>query len=194
MAEPSLKEEYKAHYLRELQRRTELMAAVNVPLSLIGIFGGALSLASLQLSWPFGLVQWLQIELGIVALVLLAIASINLVRSYFGYTVAYVPTPLSLEADKANLAAYYGATATPDEVEKEVLEHLFTTYAVCAEKNTTSNDLRSLYLHLANRSLVASIPFVFLFHAVGVGYNVATKSLPVTQSAAPQAIQSGTSK
>lgn len=156
--------EYKALYLAELARREELNKAIDRPIAIISAFIGVLYFAFAGLVAPATFLQCAEILLALIIVGLLIVASFFLVRSYYGHTYGFVPTPLDLEDYRAKLEDYHSkyVACPPEEIAGKVLDHIYSAYIQGGHQNALINDQRSGYLHNAKAMLVRVVPLIVI--------------------------------
>lgn len=166
----TLRDFYKSHYDLEIVRKTDLTAALSIPVGVLSLLVGALVILAKELHVPLSNPETLQA----VALAISAAASLTsgyfLFRSLYDFAYGYVATPLEIHQYYVELAAFHKANgvADPDAkslAEEETLDYIDTEYAKYADRNSKNNDIKSTYLHRANGAMVAAV----LCASVGAG-------------------------
>lgn len=158
----SLREFYKSHYELELTRKTDLTAALAVPVGILSLLVGALVVMAKELHTPFSLSE----KLLCVAIALSAIASLVstyfLFRSLYNFAYGYIATPLEIQQYQAGLTSFHEGSGQllPEAKrlsEEETLEYVDSEYAKYADRNAKNNDIKSTFLHQANGAMIAAV-------------------------------------
>jgi len=157
-----LREFYKTHYERELTRKTELTAALSIPLGIISVLVGALVVMAKELHLPLSPLELLQgTAIGLGALASL-FSTYFLVRSLYHFAYGYVATPLEIQQYQARLVAFHVSEGMlPADAknlsEEETLDYIDSEYAKYADRNAKNNDIKSTFLHQANGAMIAAV-------------------------------------
>jgi hypothetical protein len=157
----TLRDFYKSHYDLELVRKTDLTAALSIPVGVLSLLVGALVILAKELHFPLSSAETVQA----VSLALSAAASVAsgyfLFRSLYDFAYGYVATPLEVRVYQVKLAAFHEAgLAEPDAkrlAEEETLDYIDSEYAKYADRNSRNNDIKSTYLHRANGAMVTAV-------------------------------------
>lgn len=171
----SLREFYKDHYERELTRKTELTAALSIPVGIVSVLVGALVVMAKELHLPLSSLEVLQgTAIGLAALASL-VSTYFLVRSLYNFAYGYVATPLEIQQYQTRLTAFHEGQGMllPDAkalADEETLEYVDGEYAKYAERNAKNNDIKSTFLHQANGAMIVAV----LCAAVAGGAHVFT--------------------
>ena len=179
----TLREFYKCHYERELTRKTELTAALSIPVGIVSLLVGSLLVMAKELRLPHAQLELVQGA----AIALSALASLAstyfLIRSLHNFAYGYVATPLEIQQYQASLTAFHESEgmASPDAkklAEEETLEYVDSEYAKYADRNAKNNDIKSTFLHQANSAMIAAVLFAAVAGGVYV-FNSISSPLPV---------------
>jgi len=173
----SVREFYKTHYALEVARKTNLTAALSLPVGVVSGIAGALVIMAKEAHAPLSVGDL--VELGAIALSAIAcsLSGYFLFRSLYNFTYGYTPTPLQLKKYKDQLAAFHASAGRPQAeanelAEAETLDYIDTEYAKNADRNAKNNDIKSSYLHRANGAMIAAVGFgavagvVYVFNSV----------------------------
>lgn len=168
-------ERYKEFYEHEWQRRENLQSAVNTPISIITLLGGAMVLmgkgfesGSAYLQWPF----WVSTA---VAVILLSRSVHLLIRSIHGYRYDRIPTPAELARHHEQFKEFYREQQKPGLTEPMFEAYLAEKYVAAAERNAVNNIKRDEYLLRANRFLVYALCATA---SAGIPAAIAAKAAP----------------
>ena len=158
----TIREFYKCHYDLELTRKTDLTAALSVPVGILSLLIGGLILMAKELHLPLSLCERL-IAAGIVASAFaLVVSTYFLFRSLHNFAYGYIATPLEIQQYQAGLLAFHeGAGMSPPDArklaEEETLDYVDSEYAKYADRNAKNNDIKSSFLHRANGAMIAAV-------------------------------------
>ena len=149
-------------YDYEASRRGELTGAVAIPIGILSVLGGALVAILKDLRPPLAGSDSLLLLAAAASLVLGAVSVFFLARSYFGFTYRYVATPKEVRDYHAAVKnTYLTASVAPElaayYADEKVLAYIQERYAEAAHHNTTNNDKKSYFLHLANGAMIAAL-------------------------------------
>jgi hypothetical protein len=159
----------KALYFRELDRRTELDGAPTMRVAILALLGGLFSYYSQRFIVERDLSSVVFI-IGTAGTIFFAVvAVIWIIRSYVGFTWAYLPFPDQLESHFQALIEYQAQYAFETAPEVLFTAHLRQRLIEAASQNASNNNQRaeliyraSLFLSIAVIfSLVAGAPVLF---------------------------------
>lgn len=160
----NVRDYYKEHYFLEATRRNELTNALSIPLGILSLLIGGLTVIARGIHLPLSSTSILLLALMTVAVVFILRTVYFLIRSYYNYEYGYAPTPLEIKTYKEELIAYYLALGeSPDaaiqKAESEALQHVDAEYAAHADRNAKNNNRKSSFMHNANSALIGAIIF-----------------------------------
>lgn len=159
----NLQEIYKEHYFFEINRKHQLTSQLGIPIGVLTILGGAIAFFVKSVQYAYDMKFLLLGAAVLISIFFLGRTIYYLIRSYYGFTYRYIPTPQEIEGYKQELSVYYETErALECDADKEVKEFLSERYAICTHENTINNDSKSAYLHKANTSLIFTLIFVML--------------------------------
>ncbi len=149
---------YKEHYFFEINRRHQLTSQLSIPIGILTVLGG---LSAYIVKNNFMCSD----DKKLLFAVLLSISSLffiitiyYLIRSYYGYTYRFIPSPKDINDYKKQLSDYHKKLGSSEEkVELELEEFLIERYAIAAHENTWNNDSKSVFLHKANTALIYTL-------------------------------------
>ena len=159
----------KALYFRELDRRTELDGTPTMRVAILALLGGLFSYYSQRFVVECDLPSVVFIIGTAGAIFFAVVAVIWIIRSYVGFTWAYLPFPDQLESHFQALVEYQAQYAFETAPEVLFAAHLRQRLIEAASQNASNNNQRaeliyraSLFLSIAVIfSLVAGAPVLF---------------------------------
>ncbi len=154
---------YKEHYQFEWEHRSYLAAALNIPIGVITILGGAT--AVMLQGYVYGSSSWSFVFIGLVAAssISIGVASIFLFRAFSGYSYERIPTPLNLNAYYEKLLKWHlDVGHKKEEAEQDFLYNYNIRLGEASEVNANNNKRRSAFLYNCNTSLAISLCFIVL--------------------------------
>lgn len=155
----SLREFYKELYFHEIDVREKLNSRIQIPLAIILSMIGGLSFMTPRLNivvYDLFLIGYLVCFC--LTCISLIIATLFLIRSFFGHEYSFLPTARDCEDYRILLGETYKGYENADELVEEHFEKFIVNeYVNSSTINTNCNDQRSLLLHFTNRFLIASI-------------------------------------
>lgn len=160
----SLREFYKSQYATEAARKTELTAALSLPVGVLSVLVGGLVVMSKELHLPFSIGEHVQFAAIALSAFACACAGYFLFRSLYNFAYGYSPTALELKNYKEKLVAFHRSDGQPESeanqiAEAETLKYIDGEYAKNTDRNSKNNDIKSSYLHRANGSIIAAVAF-----------------------------------
>lgn len=153
----------KTLYFRELDRRAQLDGAPTPRVAILGVVGGVFTYYSerLELSHPF--FTWFFLGCAAGAIVFSALSIIWIIRSYVGYTWAYLPYVDQLASHYQTLVAYHEEYATETaEPDRLFANHLRQRLVEATTQNTSNNNQRSELVYGASLFLSVAVVFALL--------------------------------
>ncbi len=159
----NLEEIYREHYFFEINRKHQLTSQLGIPIGVLTILGGVIAFFVKSVQYIAD-VKWIMLAaIVLISMFFLGRTIYYLIRSYYGYTYRYIPTPKEIEKYREELVAYYEAEGTPEgDPGTEIKDFLLDRYAICTHENTINNDSKSAYFHKANTSLIFTLILVIL--------------------------------
>jgi hypothetical protein len=175
--EPEL---YEKLYDAEWARRDGIQSAASVPIGVLTLIGGAMSVLVKNIDGAAPILErmfWIALAAAAVAF---ARASYFLVRCFVGPEYERIPLPSALRAYHRGLQAHYRALGRPIQAREDFESFLTEHYIQAGDQNAVNNVNRGEYLYKANRSLVATLLATVLC-AVPVGIHLRTRSPKVQE-------------
>jgi hypothetical protein len=159
---------YEKLYFHEIDVREKLGARLQVPLALIVSMVGALVYLVQNWNCPLsGVVSHAFLLLLVFGFSAIVFAAISFVRSWHGYTYAFLPTSEDSERYRQLLDETYKEYDNCRSLaERALTDYLCKYYIDCASKNSRCNDQRSLYLHKTNAWIIRSVLLIALAFGV----------------------------
>lgn len=172
----------KDHYFFELNRKQQLESALNLPVAVISVLAGLIALYVPRLAWPSGAPVLLLDLLVALAVVLLALAFWNVVRTFLRYEYQEIAPATQLLSYHADLKAFHLATGGAEQdADAEFAESLKKLYADAIEQNAFGNIGKAAHLYWAKLFLAGAA--VSLLLAAIPYYRIASSGSGVAQSA-----------
>ncbi|MGB4765335.1 MAG: hypothetical protein WBH09_00315 [Rugosibacter sp.] len=176
-----IRDYYKEHYFLEATRKGELTNALSLPLGILSLLIGGLTVVAKEIHLPLNNVSVLLLALIAAAAIFILRAVYFLIRSYYNYEYGHVPTPLEIKTYKEGLIAYYVSLgdSTEDAIKKadsEALQHIDSEYAAHADRNAKNNNRKSSFIHNANSSIIGAIIFTFAVGSTHIVTSIRTAS------------------
>lgn len=154
---------YEKLYFHEIDVREGLGARLQIPMAIIVSLVGVLGFLIINSDKKVAFANWLFIGFLCLSATTLVVACILFVRSWFGYTYAFLPSSNDTEEYKELLYKTYRNEANASAlVEGFTHDYLCKEFIKCATVNTACNDRRALNLHRTNGSLIIATVFVAL--------------------------------
>jgi hypothetical protein len=160
-----MKDFCKEHYFHEIDRNRGLESRISLPAGVITIVGSVLVTVFKAINVPYSNLEWFFVAISGLAVFLLTIAVYYLCRSLVGFTYGYIASPLKVLEYEDQLKDYYqanGVTAATSQINTDVERFIKDEYAKMADLNTRSNDMKSYFLHEANRAIIAALILTFV--------------------------------
>lgn len=152
---------YKEFYFYELSRKESIKSNLTIPIGVLAIVGGVLSL------YLKGLFSAEDFDIWFILLMISSAMSILcfmhstywLIRSYYNYTYEYVPYMSSLEE-------YYVGVIDcgydNSEAENDLCKHMIIKLVNAHRVNVDNNDRRSSHIHTSNKYIIYLIVATFM--------------------------------
>lgn len=168
MSNNPLFELYEKLYFHEIEVREKLGGRLQTPMAIIVSLIGVLTYLLQNFDKEHnGTSVTAFLFLFVLSSVTLVIAVYFFVRSWYGNTYAFLPSAEATEQYRLLLQKTYEQYKDGDTLAETYLnDYLCTKYIACATQNTQCNDLRSLYLHKTNGTLIASTILVAVSYLV----------------------------
>jgi hypothetical protein len=161
---------YKEQYYFELTRKNQLTSQLSIPIGILTILGGLASYFYRNISICSDYKHNVIIILFILSIISFVYTIYYLIRSYYGFSYSYIPSPKVIDAYKNDLSTYHKSVGNPEDVvERELKEYLIGLYASTTHINIRNNDSKSEYLHKANTFLIATL-VLLIISALIIGY------------------------
>lgn len=111
--------------------------------------------------WSFDVLLFLGLFGG--SILSTGLATFFFVRSWYGYSYAYLPAPKEIEDYRVALEGTYSGFANHEELIAEYMRNfIHDTSVECTTKNTSNNDRRSYFAHRTNQFLIIAFILAFL--------------------------------
>jgi hypothetical protein len=154
---------YKEHYFFEINRRDQLTSQLSIPIGILTILGGLGAYLANTISICSKDMKIVFIAILAISTLFFIITIYYLIRSYYGYTYRYIPTPKEIDDYRKQLKEYHERVGNSEEqVIIEIKEFLTERYAISTHKNTWNNDSKSGFLHKANKALIYTLVSLLL--------------------------------
>lgn len=155
---------YEKLYFHELEIRDKLIGRLQISLTVIAILLGFLAFMLRNKADVAGgttaSIFWI---LFIISIVLIAIAIIFFMLSWYGSKYKLLPTASDTDKYKDKLFDHYKEYENSDELAMNFLhQYLFEYFRDWSSENTIINDKKSFYLYLTNLFVILSLIFSFL--------------------------------
>jgi hypothetical protein len=159
---------YEKLYFHEIEVREKLGGRLQTPMAIIVSLIGVLTYLLQNLDKEHnGTATTVFLFLFALNSMTLVIAVYFFVRSWYGNTYAFLPSAEATEQYRHLLQKTYEQYKDGDSLAETYLnDYLCTKYIACATQNTQCNDLRSLYLHKTNGTLIVSTILVAVSYIV----------------------------
>ena len=155
---------YEKHYEFEWNHRTYLSSAQNVPIGVMSLLGGALTILIQKFPYGNNLETIIYVALISISILLFAIAIYFLFRAIIGYEYKRVATPLKLKEHYEKLLEWWQKHGDGGEAEaqKDLEEFVYQKMAEATEVNAKNNRDKSHFLYKTNKFLAISFLFLAL--------------------------------
>jgi hypothetical protein len=153
----------KTLYFRELDRRVQLDAAPTPRVAILGIVGGVFTYYTDRLRFTNIPSTWLFLALAVGAIIFSSLSIAWIIRSYVGYTWAYLPFADQLASHYQTLVAYHEEYASETAEPERIFEnHLRQRLVEATTQNASNNNQRSELIYRASLFLSVAIVFALL--------------------------------
>lgn len=162
----NLRDFYKEHYFHEANRRHQLSGALAIPVGVLTLLTGVLTVIIREIDLPLSNWEMVQGAGVVISAILIGISTCFLILSYYGYSYGYIATPLELKNHYEKLVKYYENENEAEGKAKVEIEHYIDSeYAQYTDLNTKNNDRKSGYIHRASGYIIAALS-VTIFTAI----------------------------
>ena len=158
----NLRDFYKCQYELEIARKTDLTAALSIPLGVFSLLIGALVLIAKDLHAPLS--NWECFTLGFVvaAAAGCVVVAVYLFKAHTTFEYSFLPTAMKLREYHSDLVTFYlqvghSQEAAESAAEADTLEYISEQHAINATHNSRNNDRKSGYQFLANQALMVAV-------------------------------------
>lgn len=153
----------KTLYFRELDRRFLLDAASTPRVAILGVVGGVFTYYAQRLHLTNELATWLFLACAAGAILFASLSIIWIIRSFVGYTWAYLPFVDELAAHQERLVGYHDEYATESADPQRIFEnHLRKLLVETTTRNAANNHQRSELISNASTFLSIAVIFALL--------------------------------
>lgn len=153
----------KTLYFRELDRRFLLDTAPTPRIAILGVVGGVFTYYAERLHLTNGLATWLFLACAAGAIVFASLSVAWIIRSYVGYTWAYLPFANELAAHFGRLAGYHDEyTSESADPQRTFENHLRGLLVETTTRNASNNNQRSELIARASLFLSMAVVFALL--------------------------------
>lgn len=165
---------YKDHYQFEWDHRSHLTSALNIPIAVTTVIGGALTIMIQSFLYHNDLATYFFIGLNVLTIISIVLAVFFVFKSLHGYKYQRIPTPKKLKKHYDDLVKWhvtYGDGMA--DAKKEFKQSFHEGMAEAVEINAHNNKSKSAYIYRANVALATSLLFLafssvpFLVKTVG---------------------------
>ena len=182
---------YKDHYQFEWDHRSHLTSAMNIPIAVATVLGGAVTVMAQKYPYNELMASYAFIATLSIAALCIAISILFLFSAFHGYQYQRVPTPLSLKAYYDELLAWHDKYSNGKESADVKFDEYFNLrVAEATEINAHNNKNKSAYLYRCNTSLAIAVAFIALssipFLLATINGNEKTYSVRIVTATQPQ--------
>lgn len=189
---------YKDHYQFEWDHRSHLTSALNVPIAVATVIGGALAVMVQSFNYQTDFTTYIFVALSALSATSIVVAVFFLFRALHGYQYERTPTPLVLKNYYDDLVNWHEANGSDKPTaESEFDEYFHQKIAESVETNATNNKRKSGYLYRTNLTLaiamlfagLSSVPFLIKMVATGDKiYSIRVLQMPIVNSVPNQKV------
>lgn len=154
---------YKDQYEFEWNHRSHLTSALNIPIAVATVMGGAL--IALFQKFPFAndSTTYIFIAFSTFSTICLITAIVFLFKAVHGFKYLRVPTPMKLNEHYKELLEWWKRHDGSEENAKNDLnDFLDIRTAEAVERNSVNNKNKSAYIYKTNTALIFSLVFIAL--------------------------------
>jgi hypothetical protein len=154
---------YKEHYKFEWDHRSHISTAMNVPIAVATVLGGAVTVMAQKYPYTFSTTSYMFVIAVAIAVMCIFLSIFFLFKAIHGYNYKRIPTPLKLKSYYDELLDWHEKYGNG----KESAEHKFDEYfylriGEATEVNAHNNKNKSAYLYRCNTSLAFAVVFIAL--------------------------------
>ena len=150
----------KTLYFRELDRRSELDGAPTFRVAILALLGGVFSYYTQHFSPARDLMSGLFLLSAAGTVAFAALAVVWIIRSYSGYTWAYLPFADQLQEHYESLVAYHAEYPSETQTAESLFsDHLRQRLIEAASRNASNNNQRSELIYRASFFLSVAVVF-----------------------------------
>ena len=166
----SLREFYESHYALEVALKTDLTAALSLPVGVLSLHVGSLVVMAKDLHIPLNVGEQIQLTAISLSGLASAVSGYFLFRSLYNFEYGYVHTPLQLKGYKERLIAFHqrsglSSSDANELAEAETLDYIDEEYVFRSEPKTppdhTSGLSRIADRHRAQRRSRPAVAHVY---------------------------------
>jgi hypothetical protein len=183
---------YKDHYQFEWDHRSHLTSALNVPIAVATVIGGALAVMVQGFNYQNDSPTYFFVGFSALSAISIVVAVFFLFRALHGYQYQRVPTPAVLKNYYDRLVQWHESNnSDKPTAEREFEAYFHQRIAEAVENNATNNKRKSGYLYRTNLTLAIAMLFVglssvpFLIKTVTTGdkiYSIRVLQMPAVNS------------
>jgi hypothetical protein len=153
----------KTLYFRELDRRVQLDSAPTPRVAILGIVGGVFTYHTDRLTLTDEWATLLFLSSAASAVIFSTLSVVWIIRSYVGYTWAYLPFADQLANHYETLVEYHEAYASETAEPERLFEnHLRQRLVEATTQNASNNNQRSELIYRASLFLSVAVVFALL--------------------------------
>lgn len=152
---------YKEHYEFEWSHRSHLTSALNIPIAVSTVLGGAEVVLLQKFPYAKDIPTSLFLFFSVCSVISLITAIVYLFKAVHGYRYQRVPTPFKIKKHYDDLISWWGRNGGTEENAKDDLKsYINQRMGEAIEINATNNKNKSAYIHKSNGALIFSLIFL----------------------------------
>lgn len=152
---------YKEHYQFEWDHRSHLTSAINIPIAVATVLGGAITVMAQKYPYSSLIESYAFIATISIATLCIAIAIFFLFYSFHGYEYKRIPTPLKLQSHYNELLEWHNKYSNGKKSADSKFEEYFNLrMGEATEINAHNNKNKSAYLYRCHTSLAIAVVFI----------------------------------
>lgn len=170
---------YKDHYQFEWDHRSHITSALNVPIAVATVIGGAITVMAQKFPYSNEVITWFFVPLPSLGAISIIVSAVFLFKAFHGYQYQRIPTPQTLRNYYDKLVEWHNQYGNGKaDADKEFDDYFHKRMAEATEINARNNKAKSAYLYRTNTSLAVSLLFVaiasvpFLIKTVAAGEKI----------------------
>ncbi|MCP4746836.1 MAG: hypothetical protein GY874_11965 [Desulfobacteraceae bacterium] len=154
---------YKDQYEFEWNHRSHLTSALNIPIAVATLLGGAL--VTLFQKFPFAkdIPTYLFSAFALFSTISLVTAVIFIFRAVRGYKYQRIPTPTNIKKHYNDLKDWWSRNnGSEKDAQKDLNDYINERLSEAVERNSVNNKNKSAYIYKTNSALISSLVFIAL--------------------------------